>query len=330
MKKIFSLVLAIAMIMSVCVLTANAGTAGYYDVSYEAISVASGDVSTLAVGDVFSAKVVLKGADGLFGGQVALTWNDAVIAPVKTNNTDLATTFGQGTISSSRLHTNAKVMVEEENEDGDMVEVEKTAFESMTSTLTSSSLVYDFSSAQISGGFNDYPLTGDQTIIAIRFKVVGTGEANLSATAADTKVQELKSDGIVRLANTVIPTLTIGSTPEEDWKDTVKDTTTGDIKFPATSEQIGTENDADLTTDADVKKVVIFAKAVDALTGTKDGAANYGITIGGMYYPGYLSVPAGSNWSIILVDPNNTLTDRYSASVTVNGETKTLENVSFK
>ncbi len=116
----------------------------------------------------------------------------------------------------------------------------------------------------------------------------------------------------------------------EDWKDTVTDTTTGDIKFPATSEQIGTENDADLTTDADVKKVVIFAKAVDALTGTKDGAANYGITIGGMYYPGYLSVPAGSNWSIILVDPNNTLTDRYSASVTVNGETKTLENVSFK
>lgn len=116
----------------------------------------------------------------------------------------------------------------------------------------------------------------------------------------------------------------------EDWKDTVKDTTTGDIKFPETSDKIGTNNDADLTTDADVKKVVIFAKAVDALTGTKDGSANYGITIGGMYYPGYLSVPAGSNWSIILVDPNNTLTGSYSASVTVGSETKTLENVSFK
>lgn len=116
----------------------------------------------------------------------------------------------------------------------------------------------------------------------------------------------------------------------ETWQETVKDTTTGDIKFPETSDKIGTDNDADLKADADVKKVVIFAKAVDALTGTKDGAANYGITIGGMYYPGYLSVPAGSNWSIILVDPNNTLTDRYSASVTVNGETKTLENVSFK
>lgn len=116
----------------------------------------------------------------------------------------------------------------------------------------------------------------------------------------------------------------------EDWKDTVKDTTTGDIKFPETSDKIGTDNDADLKADAEVKKVVIFAKAVDALTGTKDGSANYGITIGGMYYPGYLSVPAGSNWSIILVDPNNTLTDSYSASVTVNGETKTLENVSFK
>lgn len=116
----------------------------------------------------------------------------------------------------------------------------------------------------------------------------------------------------------------------EDWKDTVKDTTTGDIKFPETSDKIGTDNDADLKADADVKKVVIFAKAVDALTGTKDGSANYGITIGGMYYPGYLSVPAGSNWSIILVDPNNTLTDSYSASVTVGSETKTLENVSFK
>lgn len=116
----------------------------------------------------------------------------------------------------------------------------------------------------------------------------------------------------------------------EDWKDTVKDTTTGDIKFPETSDKIGTDNDADLKADAEVKKVVIFAKAVDALTGTKDGSANYGITIGGMYYPGYLSVPAGSNWSIILVDPNNTLTNSYSASVTVNGETKTLENVSFK
>ena len=116
----------------------------------------------------------------------------------------------------------------------------------------------------------------------------------------------------------------------ETWQETVTDTTTGDIKFPETSDKIGTDNDADLKTDADVKKVVIFAKAVDALTGTKDGSANYGITIGGMYYPGYLSVPKGSNWSIILVDPANTLTDNYTASVTVNGETKTLENVSFK
>lgn len=155
---------------------------------------------------------------------------------------------------------------------------------------------------------------------------VVVADDNYGYFALDTKV--MGSDLITAVWN--LDSLVTSDPKPEDWTTTVKDTTTGDIKFPETSDKIGTDNDADLKTDADVKKVVIFAKAVDALTGTKDGSANYGITIGGMYYPGYLSVPAGSNWSIILVDPNNTLTDSYSASVTVGSETKTLENVSFK
>ena len=113
------------------------------------------------------------------------------------------------------------------------------------------------------------------------------------------------------------------------WQDTIDTALPKDdvIKFPATKDNIGGA-EADLTTDNTAKKVVIFAKAVDALTGTKDGSANYGITIGGMYYPGYLSVPAGANWSIILVDPDGTLTagKSYTASVTVDGVTQALTN----
>lgn len=121
---------------------------------------------------------------------------------------------------------------------------------------------------------------------------------------------------------------------EEKWQDTI-DTKlpTGDvIKFPATKDKIG-GTEADLTADDTAKKVVIFAKntSSDALVGSNNGqTANYGITIGGMFYPGYLDVPTGANWSIILVDPNGTLTGSYTASATVGSETKPLSNVSFE
>lgn len=121
----------------------------------------------------------------------------------------------------------------------------------------------------------------------------------------------------------------------ETWQETI-DTKlpTGDvIKFPATEDKIG-GTEADLTTDDTAKKVVIFAKntSADALVGSNNGqTANYGITIGGMYYPGFLDVPAGANWSIILVDPNGELTGKsFSASATVGSETKPLSNVSFE
>ncbi len=113
------------------------------------------------------------------------------------------------------------------------------------------------------------------------------------------------------------------------WQDTIdsKLPTGDDVKFPAAKGE-------DSTVDNDAKKVVIFAKntSSDALVGSNNGqTANYGITIGGMYYPGFLDVPAGANWSIILVDPNGELTGKsFSASATVAGETKPLSNVSFE
>lgn len=113
------------------------------------------------------------------------------------------------------------------------------------------------------------------------------------------------------------------------WQDTIKtELPTGDdVKFPAAKGE-------DSTVNNDAKKVVIFAKntSSDALVGSNNGqTANYGITIGGMYYPGFLDVPAGANWSIILVDPNGELTGKsFSASATVAGETKSLSNVSFE
>lgn len=121
----------------------------------------------------------------------------------------------------------------------------------------------------------------------------------------------------------------------EDWKTTVdtKLPAGTDVKFPATKDNIGGA-EADLTTDNTAKKVVIFAKntSSDALVGSNNGqTANYGITIGGMFYPGFLDVPTGANWSIILVDPNGELTGKsFSASATVAGETKPLSNVSFE
>ena len=114
----------------------------------------------------------------------------------------------------------------------------------------------------------------------------------------------------------------------ETWEDTIdsKLPTGDDVKFPAAKGE-------DSTVDNDAKKVVIFAKNTtgDKLVGTESGVANYGITIGGMYYPGFLDVPAGANWSIILVDPNGELTGKsFSASATVGSETKPLSNVSFE
>lgn len=114
----------------------------------------------------------------------------------------------------------------------------------------------------------------------------------------------------------------------ETWQETIdtKLPTGDDVKFPAAKGE-------DSTVDNDAKKVVIFAKNTtgDKLVGTESGVANYGITIGGMYYPGFLDVPAGANWSIILVDPNGELTGKsFSASATVGSETKPLSNVSFE
>ena len=115
----------------------------------------------------------------------------------------------------------------------------------------------------------------------------------------------------------------------ERWQDTISDTTTGDIKFPTTSDEIGKET---ITGSEPAKKVVVFAKntSENALVGTATGTANYGITVGRSYYPGYLDVPVGSNWCIMLVDPNGTLLNgTYEVSVTVDGVTQTTTARTF-
>lgn len=131
-------------------------------------------------------------------------------------------------------------------------------------------------------------------------------------------------------------TVTPYTATEDKWQDTIDTALPKDdvIKFPATKDKIG-GTEADLTADDTAKKVVIFAKntSSDALVGSNNGqTANYGITIGGMFYPGFLDVPVGANWSIILVDPDGTLTagKSYTASATVGSETKPLSNVSFE
>lgn len=116
---------------------------------------------------------------------------------------------------------------------------------------------------------------------------------------------------------------------EETWQDTISDTTTGDIKFPTTSDEIGKET---ITGSEPAKKVVVFAKntSKNALVGTATGTANYGITVGRSYYPGYLDVPAGSNWCIMLVDPDGSLLNgTYQVSVTVDGVTQTTTARTF-
>lgn len=168
--------------------------------------------------------------------------------------------------------------------------------------------------------------TIDESTFTIYYKAAG-GQTGYQE-AGSTKV---KANVPGTFGFTVTPYTAPGG---ETWQDTI-DTKlpTGDvIKFPATKDKIG-GTEADLTADDTAKKVVIFAKntSSDALVGSNNGqTANYGITIGGMFYPGFLDVPTGANWSIILVDPNGTLTGSYTASATVGSETKPLSNVSFE
>lgn len=162
--------------------------------------------------------------------------------------------------------------------------------------------------------------TIDESTFTIYYKAAG-GQTGYQE-AGSTKV---KANVPGTFGFTVTPYTAPGG---ETWQETIdtKLPTGDDVKFPAAKGE-------DSTVNNDAKKVVIFAKNTtgDKLVGTESGVANYGITIGGMYYPGFLDVPAGANWSIILVDPNGELTGKsFSASATVGSETKPLSNVSFE
>lgn len=199
MKKIFSTVLALAMTLSLFTITANAGTNGYFDVSYEAINVASGDVTNLAVGDTFYAVLTLKEAEGILVLGAGLNWDSSVITPVDSNG-EASTALGK--ILSNRADSTLKKYDDTEGDD-------IPAFSRAGDTsFAADSFYYEIATATAFAG-QDYELSGDTTILKLRLKVVGEGAANI--TAGKTKLQETKADGVVRYPELKVSSFTIGS-----------------------------------------------------------------------------------------------------------------------
>lgn len=225
MKKLFSSVLVLAMVLSMFTFTVQAGTNGKYSVSYEAINVASGDVNNLAEGDTFFAVVKLTGAEGLFSGQVDLKWDSSVVKAIKANGTDDASTFANAVDSNTRLHMAAKSYSDDEGMD-------VAAFEQNGSDYSAGSISYIFSAAMIDGGFKDYLLSGDQVIFKLRLKVVKEGNANITYTNA--RVCEVMTDGADRATTVDIPALTIGSSTPVTPPPAGDDTTEQKAKATAT------------------------------------------------------------------------------------------------
>lgn len=130
----------------------------------------------------------------------------------------------------------------------------------------------------------------------------------------------------------VLDAIMSGDDEPASWKDTVAQETEADVKFPVSQEEKAAhqaDDNATLSGLTATKKIVVFAKNVSTteLKGTKSGsAAEYGVTIGGAYYPGYLNVPANESWAIIVVDPNGDVLTKtsYSATVKVGSETKDI------
>lgn len=354
MKKVLSLILVCTMVLSFAVaLNVSAAGEGY---TITAGKVAqqenedTGDMETVFTADSFNTVAVgstiastqivslkITTNTAASGGYIAIDYDETKVMPVRYNSTfskafdsfsdtnymNFATAGTGVTTTASKAATYP---------DTDLGAVVYTWTGAMSADATIAYLHFACKEGVTTDNFDKdtFKLASDETFMT-KYKL-GNGGASLDYKGTTYKVNE----------NTLAVSITYpnsdkGDEPQPSYWTATIDTKlpTGDvIKFPATEDKIG-GTEADLTTDDTAKKVVIFAKntSSDALVGSNNGqTANYGITIGGMYYPGFLDVPVGANWSIILVDPDGTLTagKSYTASATVGSETKPLSNVSFE
>lgn len=203
MKKLLSAILALTMGLSIFTFTAHAGTAGTYNVSYEAISVASGDVNNLAKGDTLFVVVTLKDAEGFFSGGVGLNWNSKVLTPVDSSGNE-ATALGK--ITASRADSTMKKYSDDMGED-------VTVFGRTGLTkFAADSFYYELANTGEFAG-QDYLLDGDLVMLKVRLKVIGEGDANI--TAGTSKLQETKADGVVGYPTINVTSFTVGSDEEE-------------------------------------------------------------------------------------------------------------------
>lgn len=198
MKKLFSSILALTMMLSLFTFTTvHAGTDGYYKVSYEAIGDA--DINNLKVDDMFFAVVTLKDAEGLFSNQLSFTWNPEVLQ-LSNSSGAASTNFIQTT--TSRYHQSVKVNSFDDENTGEYQSVN--AYEAETG-VTNSSLKYYFSPITIkeedgSTHIDDLLLSGDVTIIKVRFKVLKAEDPNFTFT--NYGLVEVKADGATLVPRT--------------------------------------------------------------------------------------------------------------------------------
>lgn len=198
--------MALAMMVSMFTFTAEAGTAGKYEISYEPVSVASGSMDDLAVNDTFFVVVKLTDAEAIQTAGIGLNWNSAVVKPVKSDNTTLATAIG--TVTTARADSTLKKYFEDD--DAEIAAFSRTPGVS----VTESSILYEIATATTFAG-QDYEVSGDVTMFKLRLKVVGEGNVNLAVTEGSSKLKELNSDPFCYPTVSGITALTVGGAATE-------------------------------------------------------------------------------------------------------------------
>lgn len=231
MRKKISIILALSMVLSLFSIVAQAAdTDVYFDITYQTTDGTALDTTALKEGDTFYAVVSLAGEyDKVAGAMIALSWNNSVIAPVKANLTDDATTFGTATTARLDNNSSLKYILEVEDPDsGEMVESSVQTFKQAGTALTFADnrgyIKYnvtantDVVQASGEGAFD----IGNNPVMKIRFIVKGKGDADLKVNASETikigafngdiKKEYVQTDA---LSLVDIATLEVGSAEEE-------------------------------------------------------------------------------------------------------------------
>lgn len=178
MKKIFSSILALAMMLSLFTFTtANAGSESNFNVSFEQISVASGDMNKLAVGDSFYAVIKLKNVASVYGAGIDLTWNNSALELYREDKGTASTSLKYAATSRISESSDYQFTYYDTEEETD---ISVCAFEEASPTLTQGTLQYDFSvvespnEAGVSGYWDYITKTDDVLAIKLRFRVIST------------------------------------------------------------------------------------------------------------------------------------------------------------